>query len=158
MATEEERCVEAKRFQRIDEAFRRVDLAALRAAVDNPAVVPNGRMPDRSGRAWSTQSTIVLFRSSAPCWKSAPTRMLSSTTTYHRSSPRWPARAMCQARPDGRTSTTFFGCYCRLARTRIGVELMTTRRPAWPSQCVIRSRSRSFSMAAPILSGARGWV
>jgi hypothetical protein len=57
-----------------------------------------------------------------------------------------------------RTSTTFFGCYCRLARTRISAELMTTRRPTWPSQSVIRSRSRSFSMAAPILSGTRGWV
>ena len=32
-------------IQRIDDAFRRGDLDALRAAVDNPAVVPNGPMP-----------------------------------------------------------------------------------------------------------------
>lgn len=32
-------------IQRIDDAFRRGDLDALRAAVDDPAVVPNGRMP-----------------------------------------------------------------------------------------------------------------
>lgn len=40
--TEEERCREAKRFQRIDEAFHAGDLDALRAAVDDPSVVPNG--------------------------------------------------------------------------------------------------------------------
>ena len=49
MATEEERCAEAKKFQRIDAAFHEGDLDALRAAVDDPAVVPNGRMPDTIG-------------------------------------------------------------------------------------------------------------
>jgi len=43
--TEEERCAEAKKFQRIDAAFRKGDLDALRAAVDDPEVVPNGLMP-----------------------------------------------------------------------------------------------------------------
>lgn len=45
MATEEERCAEARKFQRIDDAFHQGDLDALRAAVDDSAVVPNGRMP-----------------------------------------------------------------------------------------------------------------
>ena len=49
MATEEERCAEAKKFRRIDDAFHEGDLQALRAAVDDPAVVPNGRMPDGIG-------------------------------------------------------------------------------------------------------------
>jgi hypothetical protein len=49
MATEEERCAEAKRYRRIDDAFHQGDLEALRAAVDDPAVVPNGRMPDAIG-------------------------------------------------------------------------------------------------------------
>jgi hypothetical protein len=49
MATEEERCAEAKKFQGIDDAFHRGDLEALRAAVDDPAVVPNGRMPNTIG-------------------------------------------------------------------------------------------------------------
>ena len=49
MATNEERCAEAKRFRRIDDAFRKGDLAALRAAVDDPDVIPNGRMPDLVG-------------------------------------------------------------------------------------------------------------
>src|SRR5512134_51521 len=49
MEPEEERCAEAKEFQRIDDAFRRGDLDGLRAAVDDPAVVPNGRMPDTVG-------------------------------------------------------------------------------------------------------------
>jgi hypothetical protein len=49
MPTEEERCAEAKKLQRIDSAFRAGDLDALRAAVDDPAVVPNGRMPGAIG-------------------------------------------------------------------------------------------------------------
>jgi hypothetical protein len=49
VATEEERCAEARKFRRIDAAFRAGDLDALRAAVDDPALVPNGRMPDTIG-------------------------------------------------------------------------------------------------------------
>jgi len=49
MGSEEERCAEAKRFQRIDEAFRAGDLDGLRAAVDDPALIPNGRLPDTVG-------------------------------------------------------------------------------------------------------------
>jgi hypothetical protein len=49
MATEEERCAEAKKLQRIDDAFRNGDLDALRAAVDDPSVIPNGRMPATVG-------------------------------------------------------------------------------------------------------------
>src|SRR5215207_7183368 len=49
MGSEEERCAEAKTFQRIDEAFRAGDLDGLRAAVDDPALIPNGRMPDTVG-------------------------------------------------------------------------------------------------------------
>jgi hypothetical protein len=45
MGTEEERCEEARRSGLIDDAFRRGDLDALRAAVGDPALVPNGRMP-----------------------------------------------------------------------------------------------------------------
>src|SRR5688500_8564189 len=49
MTTEEERCAKAKKFQRIDDAFRAGDLAGLRGAVDDPGTVPNGRMPDTVG-------------------------------------------------------------------------------------------------------------
>lgn len=49
MGTEEERCAQATQFQRIDEAFRNGDLEGLRAAVDDPTVIPNGRMPDTVG-------------------------------------------------------------------------------------------------------------
>jgi uncharacterized protein len=44
-----DRCAEAKKFQQIDDAFRRGDLDALRAAVDDPDAIPNGRMPDTIG-------------------------------------------------------------------------------------------------------------
>jgi hypothetical protein len=49
MTTEEDRCAEARKFQRIDDAFRKGDLDALRAAVDDPAAVPGGRMHDAIG-------------------------------------------------------------------------------------------------------------
>lgn len=44
MTTDEERRREARAFQRIDDAFRRGDLAALREAVEDPSAVPNGRL------------------------------------------------------------------------------------------------------------------
>jgi ankyrin repeat protein len=40
-----EGCTEHEQFRKIDTAFRAGDLAALRAAVDNPGNVPNGPMP-----------------------------------------------------------------------------------------------------------------
>jgi ankyrin repeat protein len=43
--TDDVRRVEHERFRRIDDAFRAGDLAALRAAVEDPATVPNGPMP-----------------------------------------------------------------------------------------------------------------
>ena len=49
MATDEERCTEAKKLQRINEAFCKGNLDGLRAAVNDPAVIPNGRMPDAVG-------------------------------------------------------------------------------------------------------------
>jgi ankyrin repeat protein len=45
LTPEEERCAEARKFQRIDAAFRAGDLDALRAAVDDPNDIPNGPMP-----------------------------------------------------------------------------------------------------------------
>ena len=45
MGADEERCAEAAKHRRIDEAFRNGDLEALRAAVDDPAAIPNGQMP-----------------------------------------------------------------------------------------------------------------
>jgi ankyrin repeat protein len=45
MKSNPERCKEYEQFGKIDSAFRAGDLAALRAAVDDPANVPNGRMP-----------------------------------------------------------------------------------------------------------------
>ena len=50
MQSEEERCAEARKFERIDAAFHAGDLAALKAAVDDPETVPNGPMPLAIGR------------------------------------------------------------------------------------------------------------
>src|SRR5262245_50918286 len=49
MTTEDERCAEAKKFQRLNDAFKTGDLDALRAAVDDSALVPNGAMPHTIG-------------------------------------------------------------------------------------------------------------
>lgn len=38
-------CQEERRLQRIDAAFREGNMAALRAAVEDPSVIPNGQMP-----------------------------------------------------------------------------------------------------------------
>jgi hypothetical protein len=45
LTSDEERCAEHRRFKTIDAAFRAGDLAALRAAVEDPDAVPNGAMP-----------------------------------------------------------------------------------------------------------------
>jgi hypothetical protein len=45
MKSDEERRAEARKLQRIDEAFAAGDLDALRAALDDPGAVPNGPMP-----------------------------------------------------------------------------------------------------------------
>ena len=45
MQSEDDRCAEHRRFQKIDAAFREGKLAALKAAVDDPESVPNGPMP-----------------------------------------------------------------------------------------------------------------
>ena len=49
VSTDEERCAEFRKLERIDDAFRTGDLSALRAAVDDPSVIPNGRMADTIG-------------------------------------------------------------------------------------------------------------
>jgi uncharacterized protein len=45
LKSQSERCEEYRKFKKIDDAFRAGDLAALRAAVDDPASLPNGAMP-----------------------------------------------------------------------------------------------------------------
>jgi uncharacterized protein len=49
MSADEERCAEAGKLQRIDDAFVAGDLNGLCAALDDPAAVPNGPMPDTIG-------------------------------------------------------------------------------------------------------------
>src|SRR5919106_1307129 len=45
MSSDSERRKEFEKFKRIDAAFRAGNLAALRAAVEQPECVPNGPMP-----------------------------------------------------------------------------------------------------------------
>lgn len=47
--TEDERCEKWNAFRRIDDAFKRGDLDALRQALDDPAAVPNGRLDPSFG-------------------------------------------------------------------------------------------------------------
>lgn len=50
MKSDAERCAQYRQFKNIDAAFRADNLAALWAAVDDPACVPNGPMPLTIGR------------------------------------------------------------------------------------------------------------
>jgi hypothetical protein len=50
MKSEADRCKQWETFRKIDAAFCNGDLAALRAAVDEPDCVPNGPMPGSVGR------------------------------------------------------------------------------------------------------------
>ena len=49
MTTEEDRCAGFRRWQQIDDAFRAGDLEALRTAVEDPSIIPNGTMPFEIG-------------------------------------------------------------------------------------------------------------
>ena len=49
MAADDERCADSRRFDRLHAAFETGDLDALRAAVDDPGVIPNGPMPATIG-------------------------------------------------------------------------------------------------------------
>src|SRR5215831_1205806 len=65
MTSDDDRCAEYERFKRIDAAFRAGDLAALRAAVDDPSHVPNGPMPLAIGRCLEYaiyHSTLAFIR------------------------------------------------------------------------------------------------
>jgi ankyrin repeat protein len=44
VTSDADRCAEYEKWKKIDAAFRAGDLAALRAAVDDPSSVPNGRI------------------------------------------------------------------------------------------------------------------
>lgn len=50
MTAADDRRAKYRVFQAIDAAFRRGDLAALRAAVEDPEIIPNGPMPLEVGR------------------------------------------------------------------------------------------------------------
>lgn len=62
MQSDAERCAEFAKFKQIDAAFRAGDLAALRAAVDNPGDLPNGPMPLTIGRCL----TYAVYHSPLP--------------------------------------------------------------------------------------------
>jgi hypothetical protein len=73
MATDEDRCRDARTFQRIDAAFRAGDLDGLRAAVDDPADVPNGRMPYTIGSDRASPSSSTYQAAAIRCGGSAGT-------------------------------------------------------------------------------------
>src|SRR5215217_6464459 len=49
MSENDRRCAEARKLQRIDAAFTAGDLDALRAAVDDPSLIPNGALHQSLG-------------------------------------------------------------------------------------------------------------
>ena len=63
MKSDAERRAEHEKFRKIDAAFRSGDLAALRAAVDDPDSVPNGPMPLAIGPCLE----YAIYHSPLPC-------------------------------------------------------------------------------------------
>jgi hypothetical protein len=59
---DDERCAESHRISRIEAAFRAGDLAALREAVEDPALIPNGPMPPAIGSCL----TFAIYHSPLP--------------------------------------------------------------------------------------------
>jgi hypothetical protein len=76
MESDAERCAEYEKFKKIDAAFRAGDLDALRAAVDDPAVVPNGPMPLTIGSCLE----YAIYHSPLRWRLRAPARGGSATT------------------------------------------------------------------------------
>jgi hypothetical protein len=68
MDSNDARCAEHRKFKMIDAAFRLGDLAALRAAVVDPADIQNGtRVAGRAGSSLGRCLTTCLLLSRACC-------------------------------------------------------------------------------------------
>jgi hypothetical protein len=83
MKPDAERCAEYEKFKQIDAAFRTGDLAALLAAVDDPASVPNGPMPLTIGSCLEYAIYHSPLALSACCLRSAPILTLPITPDSH---------------------------------------------------------------------------
>ena len=82
--TEAERRAEQQRFERIDAAFRAGDLAALRAAVEDPKTLPNGPMPLPIGSCLEYAIYHSPLRSFGPSWKWVPIQSQKTTLGFRR--------------------------------------------------------------------------
>ena len=155
MATEEERCAEAKKFQRIDDAFRKGDLE--RCA--RQSTIRGGTERAHAGHRRAVPGLCDLPQPSCLHPHTAGNRRRPECSVND-GFPPLIAALSCVREAPGATRRTdvddIFGCSCRLARTRISAASTITRRSTWPSRSVIRSRSRFCSMAAPILNCERG--
>ena len=131
MTPEEERCAEAKKFQRINDAFHKGDLDALRAAVDDPALVPNGRMPITIGSCL----VYAIYHSPLPFIRTLLEIRANPNAPADDGFPPLIAALSCSrdvpGQPGGRMSMTSCGCCWRLARTRISAASTTTRPSIW---------------------------
>ena len=155
MATDEERCAEARKLERIDAAFREGDLGALRAAVGDGG---SAERPD------AAHYRIVP----GPCDLSQPACVHPDAARDRRRSQRPRGRrlsaadcgALLRPRRAGRagvpTSTRFFDYCCRSARIRTSAASTTTRRFIWQLPGGTPWRFRSSSTAAPIRLSGRG--
>ena len=119
MASEAERRAEAEQFRRIDSAFRAGDLAALRAAVDDPDAVPNGPMPLAIGPCL----VYAIYHSPLAFVRTLLEAGADPNLDGHDGFPPLIAALSCsqprRARRDGRTCSTSSRSCCRPARAAI---------------------------------------
>jgi Ankyrin repeats (many copies) len=153
MATEEERCAKAKEFQRIDEAFRTGDLDALRAAVNDPTVIPNGRMPDTIGACL----VYAIYHSPLSFIRTLLEMGADPNAPVDDGFPPLIAALSCARDvPGSKRRTDVDDICCILARIRTNGASMTARRFTWQWLRVTLLRSKFFSKAVRILNYVRG--
>ena len=113
MKSDFERCAEHEQFRKIDAAFRAGDLAALRAAVNDPDIVPNGPMPLAIGPCLSTRSLTAHYPSSVHCLRMVPIPSRRIMPGFRRSSRHCHAATHIEVRLDVWTWLKSSNCCCR---------------------------------------------
>ena len=131
MKSDAERCAEHEKFKKIDAAFRAGDLAALRAAVDDPASVPNGPMPLTIGSCLE----YAIYHSPLPFIRTLLEIGADPSPAGHAGFPPLIAAVSCRRpRPDhldGRTCWRSCNCCSPSSPTPINAVSTTTHPCTW---------------------------
>jgi len=155
-AEKEDRCAEAKKFQLVEDAFRRGDLEGLRAALDDPNLVPHGRMPDAVGSCL----VYAIYHSPQPFIPKLPEIGADPNAPVDDGFPPLIAALSCARDVPGGARRTDVDEILRLLLS-FGADpnqrgINDYPPSTWRLPRAIHWRSKSFSMVEPILNCVRG--